>query len=100
MPRFQGENFEKNLDLVKQVESLAKEKGCTPAQLALAWVLDQGKDLVPIPGTKRVKYLEDNIGSLNVTLTENDQKKLRNLIDSLPVSGERYPEEGIHSVNI
>ena len=63
-PRFQGENFRKNLDLVKEIEAIASEKGCTPSQLALAWVLAQGDDLVPIPGTKRVKYLDENLGSL------------------------------------
>src|SRR5207237_5932583 len=67
-PRFQGENFQKNLELVRRVEQIAKEKGCTASQLALAWVLAQGKDIVPIPGTKRRKYLEDNVGALNMQL--------------------------------
>ena len=67
-PRFQGENFQKNLDLVKRVGEIAREKGCTPAQLALAWVLAQGDDIVPIPGTKRRKYLEENAGALQVRL--------------------------------
>jgi len=66
-PRFQGENFQRNLDLVKRVEEIAREKKCTPAQLALAWVLAQGDDIVPIPGTKRRKYLQENIGALDVT---------------------------------
>src|ERR1700729_2748142 len=71
-PRFQGENFQKNIDLVHRVEEIAKEKGCTPAQLALAWVLAQGKDIVPIPGTKRRKYLEENVGALNVQFSAED----------------------------
>src|SRR5579862_9067807 len=75
-PRFRGENFAKNLDLVAQVRQLAAEKGCTPAQLALAWVLAQGDDVVPIPGTKRVKYLEENAGALDVKLTADDLAKI------------------------
>src|SRR5437588_10019571 len=75
-PRFQGENFQKNLELVRRVEAIAKEKSCTPAQLALAWVLAQGEDIVPIPGTKRRKYLEDNVGALNMQLTPQDLRRL------------------------
>src|SRR6476469_8159320 len=71
-PRFQGANFQKNLDLVRKVEEIAREKGCTPSQLAVAWVLAQGEDVIPIPGTKRRKYLEDNVGALDVTLTPED----------------------------
>src|SRR5437588_6945251 len=71
-PRFQGENFQKNLDLVRRVEEIAKEKGCTASQLALAWVLAQGDDIVPIPGTKRRKYLEENVAALEVKLTAGD----------------------------
>src|ERR1700716_4285594 len=71
-PRFQGENFNKNLDLVKKVEDIAREKGCNPSQLALAWVLAQGEDIVPIPGTKHRKYLEENVGALDVKLTAED----------------------------
>src|SRR5436309_7642493 len=71
-PRFQGENFQKNLDLVGKIEELAERKGCTPSQLALAWVLAQGEEIVPIPGTKRRKYLEENVGALNVKLTVDD----------------------------
>ena len=67
-PRFQGENFQKNLDLVRRVEEIARQKGCTASQLALAWVLAQGDDIVPIPGTKRRKYLEENVGALEVKL--------------------------------
>ena len=75
-PRFQGEAFAKNLDLVKEVETMAADKGCSPAQLALAWVLAQGDDVVPIPGTKRRTYLEDNLGALDVTLDEADLKRI------------------------
>src|SRR6476660_9817017 len=75
-PRFQGENFQKNLDLVKEVEAIAREKGCTTAQLALAWVLAQGDDIVPIPGTKHIKYLDQNIGALDVELSGDDLKRL------------------------
>src|SRR5438270_492893 len=71
-PRFQGENFQKNLDLVRHIESLARQKQCTPSQLALAWLLARGEDIVPIPGTKRVKYLEENVGALDVQLTAED----------------------------
>src|SRR5260370_17657241 len=72
LPRFQGENFRKNLELVKKIEELAAAKGCTPSQLALAWVLDEGQDVVPIPGTKRIKYLDDNLGAVNVRLMTDD----------------------------
>src|SRR5712671_3945453 len=75
-PRFQGENFQKNLDLVRRVEEIAKEKGCKPSQLALAWVLAQGKDIVPIPGTKRRKYLEENVAALEVKLTAGDLRRI------------------------
>ncbi|HEY0555023.1 MAG TPA: aldo/keto reductase, partial [Thermoanaerobaculia bacterium] len=75
-PRFQGENFQKNLDLVAKIDEIAASKGCTPAQLALAWVLAQGDDLVPIPGTKRRKYLEENLGALDVALTADDLAKI------------------------
>ena len=71
-PRFQGENFQRNLDLVEHVRRLAEKKGCQPSQLALAWVLAQGEDIIPIPGTRRVKYLDENIGSLDVRLTPED----------------------------
>jgi aryl-alcohol dehydrogenase-like predicted oxidoreductase len=90
-PRFQGENFQKNLDLVGMIERLAAAKGCTPAQLALAWVLAQGEDIVPIPGTKRRERLEENVGALDVTLTEAD---LREIAAALPeASGTRYAQE-------
>lgn len=74
-PRFQGENFEKNLELVTKIEELAAKKGCTPSQLALAWVLGQGQDVVPIPGTKRMKYLQDNLGAARIKLSDKIKKK-------------------------
>jgi aryl-alcohol dehydrogenase-like predicted oxidoreductase len=98
-PRFQGENFQKNLDLVREVEALAREKGVTPSQLALAWVLAQGGDVVPIPGTKRVKYLEENAAAGDVQLSANE---LRRLDETFPVgaaAGTRYPEGGMKNVN-
>src|SRR5689334_12861892 len=98
-PRFQGENFEKNLQLVEEVEAMAKEKGCTTAQLALAWVLAQGDDIVPIPGTKHVKYLDENIGALDVRLTDEDQKRLDAILPPGAAAGERYHARGMETVN-
>jgi len=98
-PRFQGENFDRNLELVRQVQQIAKEKGCTPSQLALAWVLAQGKDIVPIPGTKRRKYLEENVGALNVHLTKADLDRIEAVFPSGAAAGERYPEHMMHLVN-
>jgi aryl-alcohol dehydrogenase-like predicted oxidoreductase len=98
-PRFQGENFEKNLELVRQVQQIAKEKGCTPSQLALAWVLAQGKDIVPIPGTKRRKYLEDNAGAINVQLAKQDMQRLEDAFPTGAAAGERYPEHMMQLVN-
>jgi len=92
-PRFQGDNFQRNLDLVKRVEEIAREKRCTPAQLALAWVLTQGNDIVPIPGTKRRKYLQENIGSLNVLLTGEDLARIEEAAPKNAFAGSRYPEE-------
>ncbi len=91
-PRFQGENFQKNLELVKKVEEIAKEKHCTSAQLALAWVLAQGEDIVPIPGTKRRKYLEDNVGALNMKLTADDLRLINDVFPPDAAAGLRYPE--------
>jgi aryl-alcohol dehydrogenase-like predicted oxidoreductase len=90
-PRFQGENFTRNLDLVRQVEALATTKGCTPSQLALAWVLAEGDDVVPIPGTKRRTYLQDNAGAVNVELTEDDLAQLDKLSPLGAWAGDRYP---------
>jgi aryl-alcohol dehydrogenase-like predicted oxidoreductase len=98
-PRFQGENFQKNLDLVKEVEAIAREKGCTTAQLALAWVLAQGDDIVPIPGTKHVKYLDQNIGALDVELSGDDLKRLDAILPPGAAAGERYHARGMETVN-
>jgi aryl-alcohol dehydrogenase-like predicted oxidoreductase len=91
-PRFQGDNFARNLDLVDQVRKLAVEKGCTPGQLALAWVLAQGDDVVPIPGTKRVRYLEENAGAVDVELTAGDLAAIEAAFPSDAVAGARYPD--------
>ena len=98
-PRFQGENFQKNLDLVAKVEEMAREKNCKPSQLALAWVLAQGEDIVPIPGTKRRKYLEENVGALKVKLTPEDQLRLNEVFPHGAAAGERYPEHMMALVN-
>ena len=92
-PRFQGENFQKNLDLVKKVEEIARQKNCTPSQLALAWVLAQGDDIVPIPGTKRVKYLEENVGAISVKLTADDLAQIEKILPKGAAAGERYNEQ-------
>lgn len=91
-PRFQGENFQKNLDLVARIGEIAEEKHCTPAQLALAWVLAQGKDVVPIPGTKRCKYLEQNVAALHVQLTPDDLERIDEVAPMGVAAGARYPE--------
>jgi aryl-alcohol dehydrogenase-like predicted oxidoreductase len=98
-PRFQGENFEKNIRLVREVEEMAQEKGCTTAQLALAWVLAQGEDIVPIPGTKHVRYLDENIGALDVQLTGEDLKRLDEILPPGAAAGQRYHERGMETVN-
>jgi aryl-alcohol dehydrogenase-like predicted oxidoreductase len=98
-PRFQGDNFQKNLDLVRRVEEIAKEKGCKASQLALAWVLAQGEDIVPIPGTKRRKYLEENVGALDVNLTEDDLRRLDEVAPRGVAAGQRYSEEMMRLVN-
>ena len=92
-PRFQGENFQRNLDLVTQVQEIAREKNCTASQLALAWVLAQGEDIVPIPGTKRVPYLEENAGALKVTLSPEDLRTLEGVFPRGAAAGPRYPEQ-------
>ncbi|HLM40879.1 MAG TPA: aldo/keto reductase [Microvirga sp.] len=89
-PRFQGENFQRNLDLVREIETIAGEKGCTPAQLALAWVLAQGDSIVPIPGTKRRRYLEENLGALEVKLTPEDLERIDRIIPPGAAAGARY----------
>ena len=98
-PRFQGENFQRNLDLVRRIEEMAKEKHCTPAQLALAWVLAQGEDIVPIPGTKQRKYLEENVGALNVQLTHGRSGAHRRGRAQGAAAGLRYPEAMMATVN-
>jgi aryl-alcohol dehydrogenase-like predicted oxidoreductase len=98
-PRFQGENFEKNIQLVREVEAMAAEKGCTTAQLALAWVLAQGEDIVPIPGTKHVKYLDQNIAALDVELSGEDLKRLDAILPPGAAAGERYHARGMETVN-
>ena len=98
-PRFLGENFQKNLDLVAKIEELARDKGCKPSQLALAWVLAQGDDMVPIPGTKRIAYLEENMGALNVTLTPDDLARIAQISPRNAASGERYPAQSMQYIN-
>src|ERR1700738_453387 len=92
-PRFQGENFDKNLQLVARIEAIAKDKHCTPGQLALAWVLAQGEDIVPIPGTRRRKYLEENVAALDVKLTKEDLRRIDEILPAGAAVGLRYPEE-------
>jgi len=98
-PRFQGENFEKNIQLVREVEAMAREKGCSAAQLALAWVLAQGEDVVPIPGTKHVRYLDENIGALEVKLSDEDLRRLDEILPPGAAAGQRYHERGMETVN-
>lgn len=98
-PRFQGENLHRNLALVERVEQMAAQKGCSSAQLALAWVLAQGDDVVPIPGTKRRRYLEENTSAINVELTPADLDHLEELMPQGAVSGARYSEEGMRAVD-
>ncbi len=98
-PRFQGENFQRNLDLVRRIEEMAAEKHCTPAQLALVWVLVQGEDIVPIPGTKQRKYLDENIGALNVLLTDEDLERIDEVAPKGAAAGPRYHEAAMASVN-
>ncbi|PYO93276.1 MAG: aldo/keto reductase [Gemmatimonadetes bacterium] len=95
-PRFHGENFQKNLDLVERVERVARTKHCAPSQLALAWLLAQGDDIVPIPGTKRRSYLEQNVGAVNVALTDAELEELEEVGTA---AGARYPEGGMRTVN-
>jgi len=92
-PRFQGENLQKNLDLVRRVEEIAREKRCTASQLALAWVLAQGSDIVPIPGTKRRKYLDENVAAQAVALTKEDLQRIDAAFPAHSASGARYPEQ-------
>jgi len=99
-PRFQGENFQKNLELVARVAQVARERKCTPAQLALAWLLAQGDEIVPIPGTKRRKYLEENAAAVSIRLTPDDLQRLDEVVPRGAAAGARYPEGGMKVVNI
>jgi aryl-alcohol dehydrogenase-like predicted oxidoreductase len=98
-PRFQGENFKRNLELVDKVKDLAHEVGCTPSQLALAWVLGRGSDIVPIPGTKRRKYLEENVAAVDVRLSPEQLAELDAIFPLGVASGERYPEVAMANIN-
>jgi aryl-alcohol dehydrogenase-like predicted oxidoreductase len=98
-PRFQGVNYVKNMELVARVEEIAAQKNCKPAQLALAWVLAQGDDIVPIPGTKRRNYLEENVAALKVKLTLDDLRHLDELMPRGVAAGARYPEDMMQAVN-
>jgi aryl-alcohol dehydrogenase-like predicted oxidoreductase len=98
-PRFQGENFQKNLELVRHIEDVAKQKGCTAPQLALAWVMAQGEDIVPIPGTKRRKYLEENVAAAGIRLTREDLARIDEIAPKGAAAGLRYPEAMMKAVN-
>jgi len=98
-PRFQGENFQKNLDLLRSVEEIAQEKGCTASQLALAWVLAQGNDIVPIPGTKRRKYLEENVAAAAIKLSAAELQRINAVFPPDSAAGGRYPEHMMRLVN-
>ena len=92
-PRFSEENFPKNLQLADQISALAKKKGCTAGQLTLAWLLAQGDDIIPIPGTKKLKYLEENLAALKVELSEDEEREIRKAVEGAEVQGARYPEQ-------
>jgi len=98
-PRFQGDNFQKNLDLVAKLEAMAEKKGCTTSQLALAWVLNQGEHIFPIPGTKRIKYLEENAGALNVNFTQQELDEINAIAPRGIAAGLRYPERMMGALN-
>ena len=100
VPRFQGDNFKKNLDLVDKVKEIAKEKNITPGQLALAWVLSRGKDIVPIPGTKHIKYLEENVKAVDIELSEDELRDIEEVIPMDAASGLRYAESGMKTLNL
>ena len=99
LPRFQGESFDHNKKLVDKLSEIAQNKGCTPAQLTLAWLLSQGENIIPIPGTKKVKYLEENAASVDISLTKDEQSEITLLSNSLKVSGSRYSEEAMKLIN-
>jgi aryl-alcohol dehydrogenase-like predicted oxidoreductase len=98
LPRFKGENFKKNLDLVKELEKIAQEKGKKPSQIALAWLLAQGSDIIPIPGTRHIGFLEEDVEALNVVLTENDIRRIHGIFET--IRGDRYTPEGMAQVNV
>jgi aryl-alcohol dehydrogenase-like predicted oxidoreductase len=99
MPRFEQENFRRNIELVEKIRTLAANKGCTPAQLILAWVLAQGDDIVPIPGTKRRRYLEENIGALDVHLSPKELAQIDTNLPPGAAAGARYSEGGMRTIN-
>jgi aryl-alcohol dehydrogenase-like predicted oxidoreductase len=99
-PRFQGENFQKNIDLVKKIEELAAQKGCKPSQLALAWLLAQGEDIVPIPGTKRRKYLEENIKAVDIALSQEEMQQIDAIAPKDIASGGRYADAQMAHINV
>jgi aryl-alcohol dehydrogenase-like predicted oxidoreductase len=99
-PRFQGDNFQKNLDLVAKVGAIARRKNCTPSQLALAWVLAQGDDIVPIPGTKRRRYLEENVLAIEVGLMAADLEEIDAVAPKGVAAGERYPEASMRTIDV
>jgi len=98
-PRFQGDNFQKNLDIVERVKRVASRKGCTPAQLALAWLLTRGDDIVPIPGTKRRERLEENAAAVDLHLTRQELQEIDTMFPAGLAAGTRYPEPGMRAVN-
>ncbi len=99
LPRYQGENFERNLQLVAKIKEIATEKNCTPAQLALAWLLAQGEDIVPIPGTKQRQRLEENLGAIAIVLSDDDVRRIEEVAPIGVAAGTRYPEAFMHTVN-
>jgi aryl-alcohol dehydrogenase-like predicted oxidoreductase len=99
-PRFQGDNFQKNIELVQRIQEIAQEKGCKPSQLALAWLLSQGDDIVPIPGTKKRIYLEENVGALQVQLTSGDLERINQAAPIGIAAGDRYAEASMKSLNL
>lgn len=98
-PRFQGENFQKNLDLVRRIQELARKRACTPAQFALAWVLAQGHDIIPIPGTKRMPYLEENLGAVAIELTSDERRRIDQMLPAGSAAGDRYAAPAMAAVN-
>ena len=96
--RYSAENFPKNLKLIDEINEIAKKKGCTAGQLTLAWLLAQGQDIIPIPGTKKIKYLEENIGAVHVEVTSAENAEIRKAVENAEVHGQRYPEQMMGAV--